>query len=428
MNTPESHALRAVIRTLVVFCLTFCAGTVCAGETVLKEDFEKLDLKSLPQGWRVITAEEIAIVQEGASKVLRINHKGEGIAELNIPIDAKQVRGRKMLVTVKMKVPAGYTPVREKQGMPQLVTIIESGGRRRVLYGGPPPTARGWVRMRSPLQVPADTSSLTIGLRVKWVACEAFYDDLTITVEGQPATAVAGGTTPGPNASKSPSTGTAKSTAALGINVSRHHVQDHGARMGPQVVAAMRALRRPGATAKTFVVIGAAAPLKELGKASPVPAWTQLTPPSELTGVKATPEALFLKLPTFLSTKKPEVVLFACGGSEAEERTYKERYDWDDLARLCLRFGALPVLAVPPEKAECPSRVEILEAVRLSNLPAVEVSPLDGGERVSLAKGSVPAPFPHRVAWLIRNLEEHVCGRKPAKDPAQSTGNEDEEE
>jgi len=422
MNTPESHALRAVLRTV----LLFCASAVCAGETIVSENFESLDLTKLPQGWRVSTPDEVSIVQDpGGSKVLRIAHKGEGMAELNIPIDAKLVRGRTMTVTVRMKCPNGYTAVREKQGMPQLMTVYESGGRRPIRYGGPPATARGWVRMRSPNPIPADASGVAVSLRVKWVACEAFFDDLVVTVDGAPAT-VANGTKPSTGATQS--TPKASRSSGPGASVKQLYVEQHGARMGPEVLAAMRALRRPGATASTYAVIGPAAPLKELGKTTSVKGWRRLTPPRELAGPAATPEALFLSLPAYLADKKPEAVILACGDIKDRKASYKEQHDWNDLARLCLRLGALPVLAIPPQDVDCPSRMEMLQAVRLSNLPAVEVSPEDGGERVSIAEGAVPAPFPQRVGWMFRNLEQHVCGRKPAKEPTESAGPEDEEE
>ena len=51
----------------------------------------------------------------------------------------------------------------------------------------PPPTKRDWINMRSMHRVPEDASALSVSLRVKWTACEAFFDNLTITVDGQPS-------------------------------------------------------------------------------------------------------------------------------------------------------------------------------------------------------------------------------------------------
>lgn len=382
---------------------------VGAGETILSENFENLDLAKLPQGWRATAGDEVSIVQEpGGSKVLRIAHKGKGTAELQIPLNVDQVRGRTVTAKVRAKCPAGYQFVQEKQGAPQLMVVYRAkDGNGQGRYSMPPPQQRSWVEPTCPVKIPEDAAGAFVSLRVNWIECEAFFDDLTISVDGAPSGVTATGGGNAPAGAGAPSGPAQKSIA-------RKSVEEHGARMGPEVIASMGTLRRPGATAKTFTVLGPGAPLKDVEDPKLLAQWTRLAAPKELTGAAATVDNLFLHLPAFLSSKKPEVVILACGNAKGRKTPYKERYDWEDLARLCLRFGALPVLAVPENNDQCPSRMEILEAVKNANLPAVGMTANAEVSKNMIDELGVPAVFSQRVVWILDQLERHICGRASA--------------
>ena len=75
--------------------------------------------------------------------------------------------------------------------------------------------------------------------------------------------------------------------------------------------------------------------------------WKFIPAEKQLLGALATPRHLLVTLPDALAKCKPEVVLLF-GETDAQRKpTQAEKNDWDDLALLCMRLGAVPVLAIP---------------------------------------------------------------------------------
>jgi hypothetical protein len=131
------------------------------------------------------------------------------------------------------------------------------------------------------------------------------------------------------------------------------------------------------------------------------------TPAKELTGAAATPRALLVSLPDLLVKEKPELVVFFGETAPARKVTMEEQYDWQDLARLCLRFGSIPVLALPPPPGEKEENKDVRRVMQQAaedvKCPAVCVK--------------APTTAPKRIAELGILVEKYVFGRIPLDAP-----------
>lgn len=409
--------LRCGLALWVAAALLSPTRPALAGEALLADDFEKLDLAQLPEGWLLkgpAGPADISVADDPArGKVLRICHKGGGCPTLEIKLDIAKIRGCKVRAAVSARCPGAYTPVPEKRGWPQLMILCQKGGASSDQIAWLGPGSPDWLILAATYDVPPDADAVTVSLRIVEVAADAYFDSLRVEVEGAPvaggapAAPVAPGVPAAPNAPAALPTPAAPvltpAPAGPAADAPRKSLDNDGLSFSPEMAAALLAARKPGATTRSFVVIGPGAPLRELeGKA--VGKWTCVPGARELCGAVALPDSLIATLPGYVVAHKPEVVILAGEASGARKLLATERFDWEDLARICLRFGAVPVLAVPPAGTQDELRREMLESAKLADCPLLDLK--------------TPAAVPLRTQHLLELLERHVFGRAPqAQDP-----------
>jgi hypothetical protein len=384
-----------------------------AGEVILSENFDQLDLAKLPPGWSLVTPDEVSITTTpDKGKALRIVHKGGGQAALVIPLDVAKARGHTVRATAVIKCPEPFMPAMDKGGFPHLsLTFGAAGGGSRGIIARPNQDVRGWQVANISLQVPADAESVAVTARVPYVATEALFDDIKVELEGEPvAPAAPAGQTQTPAAPATPPA--AKPPDATAQAPAKALDQD-GLSFGPDIAAATKAAKRRGATPATCAFAGPGAPLAGLD-AKQSQGWTVVPSGKEIAGAAAPPEALLSALPLFITKNKPEVIFLVAESAGARKLSRDERYNWEDLARLCLRLGAVPVLVVPPAGTLDELRREVVWAAEAVKCPMLDPKP--------------PTTLSLRTSQTLDLVARHVFDRKPARTPDAARGKLDVQE
>jgi len=412
MCLPRSSWVRAVrrgVRPGPNACAVLCvllASAAGANEVLVSEDFEKLDLSKLPEGWSVDQGGDLSIVSDPAKgKVLRIFHKGNGCPALVVKLDAAKVRGRTIRATVWGKCPGAYTPLPDQKGWPQLLLMcFDKAGAGNGMIGYVPPNTTDWRQLSTSHAVPADAQTVTVSLRILLVTADAYFDGLQVEVEGAPVPQPQ----PASPFSGQPAAATPLPPTAAAANAPTKMLEGDGIIFSPVIASAMHSFRKPGATERSFAVVGPGAPVKDL-EGKPLETWTRVASGKDVTGIQAMPEGLLLSLPVFVTGNKPEVVIIV--GETATGRKLSlanERFDWEDLAGICLRFGAVPVLAVPSQAANNDLRQAMLESARLANCPVMDLT--------------MPGLVARRARQVLDLLEKHVFGRETPETAAKRAG------
>ena len=367
-----------------------------AGEVLVSEDFKKFDLGNLPAGWSMDQGGDLSIVDDPAKgKVLRIFHKGNGCPALVLKLDIAKVRGRSLRATVWGKCPGAYTPLPDQKGWPQILLMcFDKSGAGSGQISWVPPNTTDWRQLSASHAVPADAQTVTVSLRVLLVTADAYFSGLQVEADGAPATQPQ----PANPFSGQPAAATPLPPSAAAANAPAKALEGDGIVFSPEIASVMYAGRKPGATARSFAVVGPGAPAKDI-EGKPLEKWTRAVSGKNVTGTPAVPESLLLSLPEFVAASKPEVVIIV--GETAPGRKLSlvnERFDWEDLAGICLRFGAVPVLAVPSKTANNDLRRDMLEAARMASCPVMDLT--------------TPALSARHARELFDLLEKHVFGRE----------------
>jgi hypothetical protein len=195
----------------------------------------------------------------------------------------------------------------------------------------------------------------------------------------------------------------------IASKATKRSLEDGGIQFGPDEALRLQTdAAAKKATAYGVLAIGPGFAEKEAFKFSAN--WKPLPVQAQLVGAKAQPRALLAALPDALARTKPEVVLIGTDPTGARKPTSTEAEDWEDVARLCERFGAVPVLMTPPvgEKDKKDENLDlILAAVRkvrdLNNLPVVYLKPVE-----TLSK---------RISVCLNLFETFVFLRNKPDDP-----------
>jgi hypothetical protein len=127
--------------------------------------------------------------------------------------------------------------------------------------------------------------------------------------------------------------------------------------------------------------------------------WTFKSGPETLSETNATGIQMMENLPAALNSFKPGIVVIVGYAGRAKiEGTDKE--DWTDAAQLCLRYGAIPIFAVPAADSEDdPLRWTFRNAAVSANVPAID-------ERVGSLSDRLPT--------LLKLIDQFVYGVSPA--------------
>lgn len=422
---------------IVLATLCACAAfTSRAGEVLLVEDFEKLDLAGLASSrpnWVAGSPGDLTIVEEaGHGKVLRINGKG-GWPHLSVPIDVNKVRGHQIRVAAIAKFTGTYTPLPGKDwARPKLQLIVkDKSGKDSYAGADIQPGKPDWQNVEGVITVDKDADSANVFLRVDLVTAEVFFDDLSIEMDpdlkNAPPKTMPAGTpvavtpanptplpTPAPNKTPAPAPGPSKAPVpapvatgpeAVAKKAPKSTIDDGGILFGPEMAVALQKQIKAGAAKNTFALLGPGIPLKELDAKLPEK-WTRVGSTEKLFGPTAGPRALLAALPDFISKNKPEVIFFFGETVPGPRKTTStEHFDWEDVARLCLRMGAMPVIAISPATAAAANPAEAREDLRTAmsaaagdaNCPAIDLK--------------VPSQIPRKVAMMTDLFDKFVFCR-----------------
>ena len=385
---------------------------LCAGEVVLSEDFEKLDLKTLPAG--SIAGKDVSIVTvEGEhSKVLKIKNAKNGTSAVSFTLNLMKVAGHTVRVSVQSQFPGAFEPVAGKTwGRPRLQIAVK-GKDGKDAYAGkaPEPNKPEWQPLWGSILVPMDAKQAVVMLKVDIAEAEAFFDNLAVEIDPDPKA-------PTPAIAAAPPV--PDTPAAKAAKAPKKALDDGGILFGPEIaVQLQKRFAKPSATPNTYLFAGAGLPNKEYEGGRPPANWKVVPLFKECAGPAIGPLDILGTIGDYLATQKPEVVVLFAEAACTRKLSDTETYDWSDAIRLCLRVGAIPVLAVPPASGDPEKdrlRGAMLEAAADALCPAMDLK----------ASSAVPRNF----AELALLLDKHVFCRVPmdATVKGKGTGKETEE-
>lgn len=388
-----------------------------AGELIVFEDFEKFDLKQLPAGWIPTSAGDFSIVDEpGHGKVLKISHKGGGRPSLAVALDPAKVRGHVVRIAALAKFPGVFTSIADKAwACPKIMLQFKDKDGGDHYCGRDIEAGRtDWQSVFNHTTIDKEANSIGAYLRIELVAAEVFFDDFSVELDPDlnappPKSKGAHGTTPTAGGT-SPAGGTAAGgNAAAAAKAPKRDLEQGGAFFGPEMAAALQKAIKPGA-ANTYAAIGPGLPMREFEGKAPEK-WTRAPLGKEAVGAALLPRNLLATLPDFIVKSKPEVVFLVGEVTTTRKLSMLESLDWEDLARLCLRLGAVPVLAVPPAAPvkdgpvglQDDLRSAMVRAATEANCPAIDMKNLQ--------------LLPRLEAQMLGLLDKHVFCRSPLDQP-----------
>jgi hypothetical protein len=389
----------------------FLLSAAAAGETLVSETFDKFDVKALPAGWS-LSGKDVAVVPTTSDrgKVLRIaSGKGETTA-LAFTFDLAKVAGHSLRFSVLAQLPGPYeVPADKPWAKPRVFLTFKSKDGKDVHAVKAPAAAKPeWQPLSASFAIPKDAQKVTFNLRSDFGQAEVFFDNLTIDMDldlNAPPP-VAGAAPAKPVAGPAPAKPAEMTSAARAAAAPKKVLEDGGIVFNPEIaVNLQKRFAKPSATAKTILLAGPGLPNKEFD-AKPPATWTLVHAPKEIIGPGAGANALLIALAETLTASKPEVVILVGESGTNRKPAASEEFDWSDVARLCMRLGAVPVFGIPAAASEDPEnlRKTMQEAAEEAGCPAVELK--------------VPSVTPKRIAELATLLEKHVFCRVPLDAPA----------
>ena len=415
-------SFRTIRRGAIV--LLALVGRLAAGEIVLSENFDALNLNELPPEWTKMEPTMLSMVEEvGRGKVLKIASSDERYAALVGKIDPARVAGKIVRVTVFAKFPGTYETLADKLwAAPKvIVEVTDAADKATQTELVPQQHKPEWQERKNDVTIPAGAKSVTVSLCVQFVTATVYYDNLTLEIVGDaPAAPVAPvvqavQAAPGPPAPPAPATPAAsldpESPAGRAAKAPKKALADDGISFGPDFALNLQKIAlAKKATPNTILYVGPG-----IGEKDPLPklsaGWNALPHAPKLTGHAANPRHLLEELPKFLFDKKPEVVLIAGDEALVRKPTSTEAEDWEDVANLCARMGAVPVIVMQTTA----SKDETLESIHSAMRKAIDINNF-------VALSSQPADlYPRRISALLTLLDRHVFLRGKADDAKASS-------
>lgn len=452
--------LRIVPGIAGVLCLTLgiANGRIRAEEPVKLPDQKlgTLDLEAPPSGWSKAVPDHLTQVDEaGHGKVLKITGIADQNPGVDVTIDLTPYLDKTLIVIVTAKVPACASPDGKPEQKPRVVVELKDSNDVSILPMSPDKSKLDWQTLRREIHVPPNAVSMTVRVVVQSVVCEALFDTLTVTAPapapaavatvpattasttarppGPPRVAVprtnpattaaapktAAATTAAPalvvvpsDAPAVPASGDPNDPKAIAAKAEKRNLDDGGIQFGPEEAGRLLTdAEKKKSTQYNLMAIGPGFTEKEALK--PPGNWKVSLPP-KLVGPKVTPRQLLTQLPEVLVKEHPEVVMIGTDLNGARKATNTESDDWEDVARLCERFGAAPAFMIlpPGEKDKKDENFEnILAAVRkardVNNLPML-IKP--------------PETLSKRVGVYLVLLDKYVFQRTKTEQPGTGTG------
>lgn len=382
--------------SLVLAALIALAASCRAGDALVEENFDKLNLGALPVGWTAAKDEVSLIDVDGRGKVLRINQQGQGRALFKIDLDRQTVAGGTVSVKVRAKLAQPYAPDAAKNAYIFVGFSFTNGTSSRVQATMIPSNLPDWYELSPNQPIAADVQGVSVVLGITGLAGDVYFDDLVITLSGKALLKQEGGdkaelaVSAAGKISAPPVDATPEQRKKLS-GLPEKSLSGDGFHFDASVFITGQNAVKSGMKKCSYAVVGPGAPLANI-TAKSIPNWSQLgAEPKSVQGIAT--ENLAVSLPTFLTTNKPEVA-FLVSGAKTERLPADERSEWEDLAGLCYRYGTIPVIVLPADEEQ---RKILLEAAQTTKCAV-----LDHRE-----------PLDRRMHQLLAFIEEFILERKP---------------
>lgn len=376
-----------------------------AADVILSENFDNLDLSKLPQNWSSSGGADVSLIDEaGHGKVLHISGKGNNPG-LTISLDPAKVCGHTLQCEALAKS-AAFMPVPEKHGFPQMMLQYSLQGQGwKGRYCAVQSNPDGWQRIGVTFAIPPNAIAVRLVLRVNVITADVSFDNLTLQSDGAAVAAPAGQ----PRAEPPQAAAAAALPAPQNANpvskaaqVAARQLDLDGFGFNSEIAAFARQARKADSVPNSIALVGPGAPIKELEMKSLM--GKSIVAAKEVSGVPA--ERLTVLLPEFLVKNKPEVVILA--GESALSRTLaqNERFDWEDAARICARFGAVPVLAVPGGEKQAELRQTMVSAAEAAHCSVLDLHASAGKRLAQLLETLDIVVFERAAASAAKTEEE----------------------
>lgn len=391
------------------------AGCAGGGETLVSENFDTMKLEELPPGWSKSEPALLSLVEEnGHGNVLKISNKDERYAALIFTIDPAKAAGKIVRASVSAKFPAAYVPIADKLwASPKVSFDLKDAAGVKITSNGdlvPQAGKPDWQELKKEFTIPANAASISVQLCVQFVTAEVLFDNLAIEVlSAAPATAPAPAAnvakpvtpaatqTPAQPPKAPPASADPSSAAGRAASAPKKELSDDGMIFSPDHAARMqRIAESKKAAPNTLMIVGTGVSDKDA--APKLPANWKMLPAPKLTGSAGAPRYLLATLPDVLVKEKPEVVLIEGDSAPGRKPTKTEAEDWEDVAKLCARFGAVPVIVLQPAGA----KDENLESINSSLKKALDINNF-------IALSAQPQDvYLRRISSLVSLLDTHV--------------------
>jgi hypothetical protein len=371
------------MKTLACLSALLLLRSVCAGEFALREDFEKLDLNALPLGYSTFKSDFAIIADPAKGKALKISQRGGDDPEFSMQLDLNKVAGHTLRIVCFARLPAALKPVDGKPDAGPLLKFIakDHEGTDKVATKVPAADTKEWQRLALIATVDKDAAMACVNVGLNLSAGEVQFASLSVEVD--PDTRV-------------------EELADAAAKAPVRKLELGGIAFDPEIADAMqktRAKSKVNANAMTFA--GPGLPVPEL-EAKPPGGWT-VKSGREL---DTAPRLLLAQLPEVLGREKPEIVFLFGDANSTRKVPALERLDWEDVARLCLRLGSVPVLVPPVSQNN-----EDKDAVRAAMLHGAEVV------HCPVMEMGAAAATPARLGDATMLIQKHVFARDPKLGP-----------
>lgn len=409
-STPVRRSNRRF--PLILAVLVVSAQAVLAGDVLIFEDFEKLSLTQLPPGWGLREESELAVVEQPErGKCLRIKARGGSWPHLYVELDPAKVAGKRVRLSALVLLPGEFAAVPGKRwAQPKVqLQLKDKNGADSDAEQTPTQKTPTWQLLQAALNIPEQAQKVTALLRVDLAAAEVWFDNLCVETDpnGPPpqmgaGIAVAPAKVDAPTAAAGavpPAIAPEKIATADVSHVPSRTLAGSGVLFDGNIAARMqKELAASKALRNSLLIVGPGQPVSEFGK--PPRDWALLAEQKPLCGPTTNPRTLLTLLPEALETMRPEIVVLVADTKPGRRAASSEADDWQDVIQLCLRLGAVPLLAISLESTEDgweELRGPVLEAARNTVCPQLELK--------------MPQTHARRLNEAVRLIEEHVLGR-----------------
>jgi hypothetical protein len=414
--------------SVIAFFVLLAGQHAFCGEMLINENFDALKLDQLPPGWSRAQPNQLSLVDEpGRGKVLKIVNNDDRYPYVMATLEPGKASGKEVTISVAAKFPGTYVPKAENlTASPKVIFKALDNGNKTLVEEALVPQASkpDWQNLTATVNVPADAVNVSVSLCIQFVTCEVYFDNLTIEAKpgpGAPAVPAPVAVAPNPTATNpavkappvpAPAPAPVPVPAVALDKVPKKTLEDGGILFGPDYVKTLQKTY-PSKNVNPALAMFVGPGFTEKDASPKIGSGWKVVPPSvKLVGAQAAPRALLALLPEVLVKEKPEVVFISGDLAPGRKPTTTEADDWDDVARLCVRLDALPIMVLHPND----NKDELFDRIFQGIRRAVDVNTM-------LAVTSIPQEtFGKRAGVLLKLLDTYVFMRVKPNDPTKTPG------